>query len=93
MSSPRATALLTGLGLLLVTLLLFGPLGAFHHMIRFGALGYMVLDADSDGPFIGHVGDYGVRLSVAALVVTALLWLAAVGAAVALLRAAPSRRP
>ena len=60
------------------TWLLFGPLGGFHHMIRFGLFGYMILDGEGLYPSV--IGGYGVRFSLAAFGVSVLVWLVALAA-------------
>lgn len=75
-------------GLVLVTsLVLLGPIGGFHHMFRFGVLGYMIVDCDSPPedlpvPF----GRCGIRGSVLLLVLTTVVWLALVLGVTLLLR-------
>jgi hypothetical protein len=67
-------------GLLLIgSMLLLGPLGGFHHMFRFGVLGYMIVDCDSppeDLPI--PFGRCGARGSTFLLIVTMALWVALV---------------
>ncbi len=71
------------------TWLLFGPIGGFHHMIRFGLFGYMVLDGEGLYPSV--IGDYGVRFSLAAFGVSLLAWLTALAAVWWLVRAIAPR--
>jgi hypothetical protein len=61
------------------SLLLFGPVGGFHHMIRFVVLGYAIVDCDSPPedlpvPF----GRCGIRSSAVLLVVTIAVWISLV---------------
>lgn len=67
-------------GVLVVgSMLLLGPVGGFHHMIRFGVLGYMIVDCESPpGNMAIPFGHCGIRGSAVLLAVTIALWLAAV---------------
>lgn len=65
--------------LLLGSMLLLGPSGGFHHMFRFGVLGYMIVDCDSPPEELPiPLGRCGIRGSVFLLVVTLALWVALV---------------
>lgn len=82
----HAAILVTG------TALLLGPVGAFHHMFRFGLLGYMVVDCESEPqdlpiPF----GRCGIRASALGLVVSLAVWVIFLGAMARLRRLRSAR--
>lgn len=58
------------------SLLLLGPVGGFHHVIKFGALGYMIIDCESPPEdWMIPFGRCGIRGSEVLLVVTIAAWL------------------
>ena len=61
------------------------PVGAFHHMVRCGILGWAVLDNENE--------TFAVRWSVTALGLSVVVWLAGILVGRILLRAAQRRRP
>ena len=78
--------------LVILTMLLFGPVGGFHHMFRFGILGYMVVDCDSppeDLPI--PFGRCEIRGSWLLLTLTIGVWLVLALASRVLLRRQSSR--
>lgn len=56
------------------TLVLFGPIGGFHHMFRLGVLGYAVLDCESPGRGAIPLGSCGVRGSPILLAASIAIW-------------------
>lgn len=58
------------------SMVLLGPVGGFHHMFRFGVLGYMILDCDSpEGKLPIRFGRCEIRGSAVLLIVTVAAWL------------------
>ena len=68
--------LLKGLALAGWTWLWLLPVGAFHHMVRFGVLGWGVLDGEAMND--GEGGGVTFRWSLALLLISVTAWLGAI---------------
>jgi hypothetical protein len=74
--SLRAIGL--GLGVVLITWMLFAPIAAFHHIVACGVFAPVVLNAET--PDLGglHWGEYQVRFFLGRFALSVLVWACAI---------------